>query len=178
MKNTPAILISGILIILVIFGLGRYFISEKSKELVPAEVPTASSTTAVVYNNSEYGFTVSLPESWKGFSIVTSFWEGNPLTATGTPQTGTRVVIRNPKWTSALPYQDIPVLVFTVSQWNQYQAEDFSVSAAPILASELGRNNRYVFALPPRWNFTYGEGYEEAERIVQSKPLTAFTVEN
>jgi hypothetical protein len=37
----------------------------------------------------------------------------------------------------------------------------------------LGRNNRYVFALPARYNFAFPEGYEEVEKILESKPLEA-----
>lgn len=92
---------------------------------------------------------------------------------TSSKETGPKFLIRNPKWTSSVPYQDIPILVFTVPQWDSYRAEDFSVGAAPIQASELARNNVYVFALPPRWNFDYSKGYEEAQTIVESNPLSA-----
>jgi len=34
-----------------------------------------------------------------------------------------------------------------------------------------------VFALPPRWNFDYSEGYEEAESIVKTNPLKTFNIE-
>lgn len=158
-----------------VLGLG-YSLLDKDTVVVPVSEPTASST-AVVYNNSNFGFTFSLPESWKAYSVVESTWEGNPLTATSTKQTGTKLLIRNPRWTSALPYEDIPVMVFTIAQWNSYVAENFSISAAPIQASELGRNNMYVFALPPRWNFDYSEGYEEADGIVKSNPLKTFNVQ-
>ena len=43
--------------------------------------------------------------------------------------------------------------------------------AAPINPSELGRNKRYVFALPPRYNFAFPTGYEEVEEILEGKPL-------
>jgi hypothetical protein len=39
------------------------------------------------------------------------------------------------------------------------------------MATELGRNNLYVFALPPRWNYDFSEGHEEAENIIKSNPL-------
>ena len=176
MKNTKTISILIVVVSLMVLGLVGYLLSEKNKEIVPVNEPTASST-AVVYNNSDYGFTFSLPESWEGYSIVKNTWEGNPLTATSIKQTGAKLSIRNPKWTSALPYQDIPVMVFPVAQWNSYIAGNFSVGAAPILASELGRNNLYVLALPARWNFDYSEGYLEAESILKSNPLKTFDVQ-
>ena len=67
-------------------------------------------------------------------------------------------------------------MVFTLAQWNSYIAEDFAVSAAPILATELGRNNKYVFALSPRWDFDYSFGFQEAESILQGKPLHPFSL--
>ena len=161
---------------LMVLGIVGYSLRDKNKVIAPVQEPTASST-AVVYSNTDFGFTFSLPQNWEGYSIVEKTWEGNPLTSTESTQTGVTLLIRNPKWTAALPYEDIPVMVFTLAQWDSYIAEDFSVSAAPILASELGRNNLYVFALPPRWNFDYREGYEEAERIVQSNALKAFNVQ-
>ena len=131
-----------------------------------------------MYSNPDFGFTFALPDSWKGYSIVNNTWQGNPLTATSSKQAGPKLLIRNQKWTSALPYEDIPVMVFTVAQWNSYVAGNFSVSAAPILATELGRNNLYVFTFPPRWDFDYSEGYQEAQDIIKSNPLKTFNVQN
>ena len=140
----------------------------------------ASSTnnTSIVYTNSDLGFNFFMPDNWKGYSVVNSMWEGNPLKVTSTKQEGPKLLIRNPKWTAATPYEDIPVMVFTLKQWVSYNAEDFSVSAAPIPASELGRNNKYVFALPPRWDFDYSQGYEEAQSIIKSSPLKTFDIKS
>lgn len=174
MKNNKII---PIVIVVLVIGLAGYLLTTKNKEAAPVNESTASSTS-VVYSDSDFGFTFSLPESWKGYSIVKNTWEGNPLTATATKQTGTKLLIRNPKWTSTLPYQDIPVMAFTLAQWNSYISGNFSVGAAPIRATELGRNNLYVFALPARWNFDYSEGYVEAENIIKSNPLKAFNIQN
>ena len=117
----------------------------------------------------------SLPENWRGYSIVETIWEGTPLTS-NIVQNGPKLLIRNPEWTVSEPYEDLPILIFTTEQWDDYRAEKFAVSAAPIQASELGRNNTFVFALPPRWNFDYSLGYEEAEDIIASNPLQTFEV--
>ena len=126
-----------------------------------------------------------LPASWTGYTVVNNKWTGTSSTvntATNTQtgsnaQTGPKLLIRNPKWTVAAHYEDIPVLVFTLAQWNMYTAEKFNVSAAPMQASELGHNNKYVFALPPRWNFDYSINFKEAEDIIASRPLKAFNVQ-
>lgn len=62
-------------------------------------------------------------------------------------------------------------MVFTTTQWEALQQEQFHIGAAPIGPRELGRNQRYVFALPARYNFAFPEGYEEVEQIIESNPL-------
>ena len=63
-------------------------------------------------------------------------------------------------------------MVFTLAQWKALQDLEFSVGAAPIGPSELGRNSKYVFALPARYNYAFPKGFEEVEDIVKNKPLT------
>ena len=170
--------ISLVLIIIIVLGFVAYLMYSKNQNVPSTNNPLPTASTSVLYTNNDLGFNFSLPDNWKGYSIVNNTWEGNPLKATSTKQTGPKLLIRNPKWTSTLPYEDIPVLVFTVAQWDSYKAENFSVSAAPIDASELERNNIYVFALPPRWDFDYSEGYVEAQNIIKSNPLKTFNLQN
>ena len=124
----------------------------------------------VVYTNTEFGFSYGFPLDWQGYSIVTNTWNGNPLNGSA-PTSGSKLLIRHPLWTTNAHYEDIPVLVFTISQWNSYQNGDFAIGAAPVEASEIARNSTYVFALPPRWDFDYSLGVKEAEHIVESKTL-------
>jgi hypothetical protein len=129
-----------------------------------------------LYTNTQYGFSFSLPESWKGYSIVNDKWEGLSLESQnqGTVvETGPLLSIRHPEWTDQNPRQDIPIMVFTLEQWNSLQQEKFHIGVAPIGPSELGRNSRYVFALPARYNFAFPQGYEEVEDILNSNPLHA-----
>ncbi|HEY5562945.1 MAG TPA: hypothetical protein VIK72_14535 [Clostridiaceae bacterium] len=112
-----------------------------------------------------------MPNSWKGYSIVTDKWEGRDTKSGNVTETGPMFSIRHPQWTSATPRQDIPIMVFTIAQWKLILQETLAVSAAPIGPSELGRNSKYVFALPARYNFAYPIGYQEVEQILQNKPL-------
>ncbi len=159
-------------VVVVLLGAGvlLYFLFRNMtlETVVPDSAP-------LVYVNAEYGFNFALPVEWKGYTIVKDMWRGVAVTGTSTPS-GPKILIRNPKWTAESPHQDIPILIFTTSQWQAYTAEDFSVSAAPIQADELARNNVYVFALPPRWDFDYSLEYKEAQDIVARKPLSAFSV--
>ncbi len=142
--------------------------------------PAATSTSLslpIKYTNTEYGFGFSLSEDWKGFSTLEKQWDGwVPDEKAGEVKTehGPLITIRNPNWTAKNPYEDIPIMVFTLSQWNNLQQEKFYVSAAPIGPSELGRNSKYVFALPARYNYDFSTGFEEVEKIMSANPLQAF----
>jgi len=130
--------------------------------------------TKIVYRNTQFGFNFSLPESWKGYSIITDKWEGKSfkgLQPGKTIETGPMISIRHPDWTAQNPRQDIPVMIFTTAQWNMLQKDEFHIGAAPINPSELGRNTSYVFALPARYNYAFPTGYEEVENILKSNPL-------
>jgi len=138
--------------------------------------PPTEKVSTVIYKNNDFGFTFKLPAGWSGYSIVNSDWQGNSIDQSGSEtvsQTGPQISIRNPKWTSAAPYQDIPIMVFTLSQWASLQNDEFHIGAAPIGPSELGRNTAYVFALPARYNFQFLPGYEEVETILNGSPLKA-----
>jgi len=137
------------------------------------------SNSSVVYKNTQYGFSFSLPDSWKSYTIITDQWEGYPLSQQGNTavETGPLLSIRHPQWTKEKPRQDIPILIFTISQWNSLQKEEFHIGAAPIGPRELGRNTKYVFALPARYNFAFPTGFEEVENILAGEPLQPFTPE-
>lgn len=130
---------------------------------------------AVLYSNSDYGFNFTLPESWQDYSIVTGQWQGDGLGETPNEK-GALLSIRHPLWTAEIPRQDIPIMVFTLSQWDLVQEAGLAVGAAPIPPKELGRNSKYVFALPARYNFAFPPGYEEVEKIMENNPLRTFNI--
>ena len=138
----------------------------------PVPAPS-SSTTEIQYKNAEYGFSIKLPPSWNGFLVIEDEWEGDGLDANGQVKTGSvtgpLISIRHPDWEYKAPRQDIPIMVFTIENWNRMVKGEFHVGAAPINPSELSRNTKYVFALPARYNFAFMTGYEEVEGIIQSK---------
>jgi hypothetical protein len=128
----------------------------------------------IQYTNTEYGFVFDLPKDWERYSVSTSTWEGMSIlgeSGEGLVATGTIVTLRSPLWTESEPRQDIPIMVFTLEQWESLGREEFHVGAAPINPSELGRNDSYVFALPARYNFAFPEGFEEVDEIMRGKPL-------
>jgi hypothetical protein len=126
----------------------------------------------ITYENDQYGFDFQLPVSWKGYTLVTENWNGSEVASGDLKETGPILSIRHPEWKQDDQRQDIPIMIFTLSQWDAVQTEKLSVSAAPFPPSELGRNSTYVFALPARYNYAFPTGYEEVEDILSGKPLT------
>lgn len=151
--------------------------SSTASSAVSKANPTAA-PVSVIYKNMQYGFLVKLPDSWKDYTLVADKWNG--MAADGskdkTVETGSIIYIRNPLWTSKNPYQDIPVMIFTLKQWGLVQSEKIVIGAAPIGPSELGRNSKYVFALPARYNYSYLTGYEEVDKILKSNSLHTFEI--
>ena len=132
----------------------------------------------VVYRNAEYDFCFTLPAGWTGYAIVAEQWKGEWIGDAPRPDSakdleGPKLLIRHPKWTSSEPREDIPIMVFSVAQWEWIAAEKVSVSAAPIGPTELGRNAKYIFALPARYEFDEKEGVDEVVELMNHHPLRA-----
>lgn len=127
---------------------------------------------AVEYQ-SPHGFCFSLPEDWRGFSIVQEHWDGYAPCSKGdcVVTQGPLVRIQNPKCRQPNSCQDIPIMVFTLEQWKTLG--EYHVSAAPFPPSELGRNKKYVFALPARYNYGFLDGWEQVDSILKGHPLHA-----
>src|SRR4029077_19143920 len=142
--------------------------------------PNSSKMKSVVYINKRYGFRFVLPESWKGYSINVSEWEGGngrtfqPGEVMPPPVKGPLISIGHPLSTESNPRQNIPIMVFTKAQWQLAEEDKLIVSAAPVGPNELGRNAKYVFAMPPRFNYALLTGWEEVSEIVQHHPLRPF----
>lgn len=137
----------------------------------PPTNSASDNVNSIVYQNTQYGFSISLPGDWKGYSIVSGQWQGTSKSGGVNVENGPIISIRDPRWTSQTPRQDIPIMAFTVDQWNSLQQENFHIGAAPIGPSLLGRNNTYVFALPARYNYAFPAGYQEVETILKGNPL-------
>lgn len=131
-----------------------------------------ASNAPIEYRNIQYGFCFALPAGWKGYTIVTEQWNGTPLDG-GPPMSGVKLLIRHPAWTVDNPREDIPIMIFDPANWQRVEKEEVALSAAPIGPTKLGRNRRYVFALPARWDFDELPGWEEADQVVAGKPLKA-----
>ncbi|MEA2098224.1 MAG: hypothetical protein U9P70_04095 [Patescibacteria group bacterium] len=128
----------------------------------------------MTYSNKKYGFEITLLESWKGYKVFEKLWNGTTLDGHSVKYEGPKIIIRNPKWSEYETWQDIPMLVFTKDEWRLIEANNLNIFTAPIAPKKLGENNRYVFALPPRWiGFTNTLGQNEAQKIVETLKIIA-----
>lgn len=137
-------------------------------------IGTYEEADSSVYKNTQYGFNFHLPKNWNNYTTITDKWDGLSLSDLQNGkivENGPIIYIRHPQWTFQNKRQDIPIMIFTIKQWDSLQKEEFHIGAAPIGPGELGRNSKYVFALPARYNFAFPTGYEEVENILKSKPL-------
>lgn len=142
---------------------------------------SSDSKSNIVYTNKQYGFQLMLPSTWNRFTLVNDTWWGlyydSQKDTDVTVAKGPIISIRNPKWTSKVPYQDISVMIFTISQWNEMQSGVFHINnAAPVNPTEITRNSTYIFALPPRYNWAYPQGYKEVEKIIGGNSLKSLTI--
>jgi bla regulator protein blaR1 len=129
----------------------------------------------VVYTNRRYGFAVILPESWKGYTVLSGTWKAADI-QTGSVESGPSITIRHPVWTKNVPRQDIPILVLTTAQWKE--RDQLSFGAAPFGPGEMAHNGQFVFALPARYDYAFPLGYEEVEQILRQRPFRTFQPKN
>jgi hypothetical protein len=127
-------------------------------------------THRLIYENTQFGFCFRLPASWTGYTILTGRWDGM-VTSKSEWIHGPSITIRNSEWTTGNPYQDIPVLIFRPEVWKKVEDAKITVGAAPFAPNELGRNNRYVFALPARLTSGSATGYQDVSNLIREKPL-------
>jgi hypothetical protein len=171
--------------VLMVAGTALFFLITKGQppadlnQPIQNQPPTNNppSQSEVEYINNEFGFSVALPDNWRGYKVDIDKWTGDAIgdQLGDTHYTdGPVVSIHSPQWTGPGSYQDIPIMVFTIAQWQDLQAGKFHIGAAPIGPSELARNPKYVFALPARYNFAYPPGTEEVQKIIDSSPLETF----
>lgn len=121
------------------------------------------------YHNVQYGFTFFLPANWKGYSILIQQWSAELYSTDYQKVIGTEhgpiIVLRNPQWKAGETYQDIPIIVFTRSQWDAVKPQRLFVGAGGS-NDEISHNAKYVFGINSRHNWGELKGWEETGDIV------------
>lgn len=124
----------------------------------------------IIYHNAKYNFTFFLPADWKGYSVLMQEWsaelESVDYQKVIGMERGPMIVLRNPRWKADQPYQDIPILVFTHSQWNAVIPQRLFVGAGGS-DYEISHNAKFVFGINSHFNWGELKGWEEAGKIVQ-----------
>jgi hypothetical protein len=150
-------------------------IQEAAQPPVEKRTDKPQETKSITYKNKTYGFRFALPDTWKGYSIIAGEWSGTVWDEGGAgpvgSEKGPQITIRNPHWTKDDPWQDIPIMVFTHAQWKFVEQDRIEVSAAPFGPGEIGRNAKYVFALPPRFDYGDAKGQGEVQEIIRHNPI-------
>src|SRR5262249_13224871 len=79
---------------------------------------------------------------------------------------GPIVVLRHPQWKADALYQDIPIMVFTRSQWDALHSGKFFPYAGGAI-SEMWHSRKYVFGGYNRSNADDSvKGWKEADDIL------------
>jgi hypothetical protein len=128
------------------------------------------SAAPVCYHNAEFDFTFSLPARWQGYAVLMQPWVGQTyspaMDAVTTGEHGPVIVLRHPQWQATDPDQDIPIRVFTRSQWAAEKRGRFTIGAGGF-DEEIAHNAKYVFAISSRFNADDSvKGWKEAGDIV------------
>ena len=122
------------------------------------------------YRNANYNFCISLPADWSGYRVIIGKTVGNnPQDDQVGRQRFTHIpfiTIRHPQWTAEQPREDILIMVMTHEQWRLSKEGKLIFSATTSTPGEVGRNAKYVFAVPPRFAPDDLPGWREADKIV------------
>ena len=113
-------------------------------------VVSSSSSFPLQYKDPDTGFTLSLPASWRGYSVVQQKPKRIPEVKA--------VIIRHPRWSANEPYQDVLVFAPTLAQWAEGRGISLATGG---FDEELYRNSKYVFAVNNRdfdnWGYAPGD---------------------
>ena len=81
---------------------------------------------------------------------------------------GPIIVLRHPQWKADDPRQDIPIMVFTRSQWEACGHDGRFFPYAGGVIYEMRHNRKYVFGIYSRYNAADSvKGWKEAAGIVE-----------
>lgn len=153
-----------LVLILVVAGAGIWF-WQKQK--------VSPYLDSITYRNDLFGFSISLLDSWKGYTVNQTKEDiydisGKTTTNNGVVDSFQIIELHHPLETAQNPREDMPIMIFTSVQWGHIQKEEWSVGAAPFPPSILGQNSKYVMALPARYNYDFKPGWEEVDQLVHT----------
>lgn len=167
------ILFCAVLAFVVIYAYEKYLDSKNSQQIVLIQNPETLYWD--IYKNDEYGFRIKFPDFWRLYSLESEFWNGQLIDGSkNSLYKGPLLVFKNQDLADNYNFQGIPIMIFTPDVWKLIQDEKIAVSVAPIGPEMIGQNEKYIFALPPRWigfadNLFENEvRYNEVQKILKT----------
>jgi hypothetical protein len=108
----------------------------------------------VRYHNAQYDFTFFLPADWKGYTI--SMQQSVDEISTAGESSIWRIpmiTLQHPPAPDRIPFQDIPIIVFTRPQWDAlHQGGPLPSLFAGGIMNELWHTQQFVFAMSSLYN--------------------------
>ncbi len=127
---------------------------------------------AVIYKNQRYGFQFRLPPSWNGYAVQVTEWRGGYGPDGNPREHGPEIILRHPLWTAGKPRQDIPLMILTPSQWHGANGGGLVLGPAGVPPGKVCQNDRYIFALPARFDMVELPGQKEVEGLLSEHPCS------
>jgi hypothetical protein len=129
------------------------------------------SDSPIRYHNGEYKLVFYLPQTWKGYSVLMSRWDGEKYLPEKDRVVvlarGPIITLRNPQWKTSEPCQDMPIYVFTRGQWDDLHVGKFDAAGAGGVLFELWHNDKYVFGIHSRYNANDSlDGWKDVQDIL------------
>lgn len=134
---------------------------------------TVLDPSKIEYVNGQYGFSVQLPKSWEGYSVITELVTGADKAVPvyrAIDEEYVSMKIRHPSWSEETPYQDIAIVIFK----NNKRYSDKLKKAQKEAGIELPQNLRCKFLndyiiKPDMYNLNpSAEGYAEVMEIFEN----------
>jgi hypothetical protein len=164
-QSREAAIMNPKLILYLALVLGGGLMGRSTVQNHPAGLP-------IRYRNAQYEFTFYLPAAWRGYSVLTEYWDDETYSPDKDKivvlARGPIIVLRNPLWKTNDLYQDIPIYVFTRRQWDDIHLGKYDAVGAGGIIYELWHNDKYAFGIHSR---TFGinedlKDWRETEKIV------------
>ena len=113
-----------LVVLILMLSVSLFGCAKEKKDQQATPPPNEAADDGTIYKNQQYGFTFTLPATWQGYTIVNGKWEGLEMGSPNIAATGPQISIRHPQWSKEDPRQDIPIMIFSLTQWQDLQQEN------------------------------------------------------
>jgi len=146
-----------------------YAYFEVGQERIKREMD--KSETEFEYLNDPYGYSITFPSTWKGFSLIVEVQDSkSPLHEMLNKLDKDYFVLRHrhPDWTEETPYQDIVFVMVKREEWNKH-ADEATSGVLGLLPQTVLSNHEYLFVHDPYHYKGENNGYYDVVVILKNK---------